>query len=520
MTRHMSRPGLSRRGLLKGASALGASSLLLPFGMAAALAQPRSGGLLRLGIGHGSPTDNYDPAGWDQDFSAIFAATRHGYLIEIGPDGQLVGEIAESWATIDAMTWAFTIRQGVRFHSGKTLTVDDVIASLNHHRGAGSTSAVKPLVDDITDLQADGRTLVITLNQPNVDFPFILSDYHLPVLPATDGRIDVTSADGCGAYQVVQFDPGNAARLTRNPHYWKTGRAHFEGIEIITIYDAAARTEALQAGVVDVIGGVDPGDVASLNAAPGVKVLTGPGTRRLQFAMDSRSAPFDDTNLRLALKYAIDRDALVARVLQGHGVIGNDHPIDHTSRYFNTGLAQKSYDPDRSRYHLRQAGWDRLDLTLTVANAAFDRAAQTATLFADTAAAAGIALTVKTVPDVGYWSDSWMKQPFFASYWGGRPTENWMLATAYAGAAPWNESRWDHPRFNALLRAARSELDDSIRRDMYWDMQAICSDQAASLTPMFASDIIAHHDRINHNDTVGASWTMDGLRIAERWWFG
>lgn len=340
MTRHMSRPGLSRRGLLKGASALGASALLLPFGMHTAMAQPRSGGILRLGIGHGSITDGYDPARWDQDFSAVFATARHGYLTEIGPDGQLVGEVAEGWETTDAVTWVLRIRQGLSFHSGKSVAVEDVIASLNHHRGA-TLSAVKPMIDSIVDLRADGWNLVIRLAAGNVDFPLILSDYHLPVMPATDGRIDVMSADGCGAYQVDGYDPGVSARMTRNPNYWKPARAHFDGIEIVAIADAAARHTALLTGAVDVIGGVDPGAVSRLDQTPGVKVLTSRGTRHLQFAMDSRTVPYSDNNLRMALKYAIDRDALVADVLHGHGAVGNDHPIGQSNRYFNTELAQK-----------------------------------------------------------------------------------------------------------------------------------------------------------------------------------
>ena len=517
MTRHLPRPGLSRRGLLKGASALGASSLFLPFGMQAATAQPRAGGIMRVALGHGSTKDGYDPARWTNDFAAFFAMARHGYLTEIGPDGQLIGEIAESWQTADAVTWVLKIRSGISFHSGKGLGVDDVIASLNHHRTANS--AVGPLVDQIADLRADGANLIVTLVAGNVDFPLFLADYHLPVMPAVDGVLDLQSADGCGAYRVLDYQPGVLARLDRNQTYWKSGRAHFDGVEISTIFDPDTRLAALHSGTADVIDGLPPGQVRALKRTAGVKVLATRGTKHAVLAMDSSGAPLSDPQLRLALKSAIDRQALVDDLLLGHGEIGNDHPIAPTNRYINTALAQTTFDPDRARYHLARAGVGHIDLTLMTAEAAFVGASQTAAMFARTAAQAGINLTVRPVANDGYWSDTWQRAGFCASSSAGRPTEDWMFSAAYAGMSPWNDGHWINARFDALLRMARSELDDTRRRDMYWEMQAISAQDGAVITPFFADYLTAHSDQIEHDDIVSTTGALDGFRAAERWWF-
>lgn len=517
MTRHLPRPGLSRRGLLKGASALGASSLLLPFGLQTAMAYPRAGGVLRLALGHGAATDSYDPAQWSNDFAAVFATARHGYLTEIGPDGQLTGEIAEHWATTDAVTWVLKIRKGIGFHSGRSLSVADVIASLNYHRNAAS--AVGPLVQNIVELRADGWTLIITLAAANVDFPLLLSDYHLPIMPAVDGRLDPLSADGCGPYQVQSYQPGHCATMLRNRGYWKPDRAHFDGIEILTEFSSAARQAALQTGAVDLIDGVDLARLKVLQQTPGLLVQATAGTRQIGMAMDSRAVPYRDPNLRLALKYAIDREAMVAGLLHGYGAVGNDHPIGPTNRYFNTELAQKSYDPDRARYHLAQAGFDRIDVTLSTAQVAFDQATDAGRMFSAQAAKAGINLSVRSVRDDDYWRTVWRNDPFCASSSCGRPTEDWMFSTAFAAGARWNAGHWDNPRFDALLRLARSELADDRRREMYWEMQTICSDQGAVVTPMFAPLVSAHTDKLANSGTIGANAPLDGLRVAERWWF-
>lgn len=245
--------GMTRRGLLKSGMALTAAGLILPAGMAKAQAEPKKGGVFRAGIGHGSSTDGYDPGLWDNLYSQTYAAARHNQLIEVGPDGSLIPEIAESWDSSDGMTWAFKVREGVTFHSGKPVTPDDVLASLNHHRGADSTSAAKPYFNDVTDIKVDGQNVVITIAAPNADFPYLMSDYHLPVMPGVDGKIDPASADGCGGYVVDSYEPGVQATLNRNANYWKSDRAHFDQIVLLSILDPAARLNALITGAVDVI---------------------------------------------------------------------------------------------------------------------------------------------------------------------------------------------------------------------------------------------------------------------------
>ena len=135
------------------------------------------------------------------------------------------------------------------------------------------------------------------------------------------------------------------------------------------------------------------------------------------------------------------------------------------------------------------------------------------------AAKAGINIKPVREPNDGYWSDVWMKKPFCAVYWGGRPTEDWMFTTAYAAGAKWNDTFWDHEKFNKLMVEARSELDEDKRRAMYVEMQDILRTEGGVVIPMFASYVMAHTDKIAHPEQVGANWTLDGFRAVERWWF-
>jgi len=513
------KPGvLSRRGMLKGAAAIGAAGLILPVSMGAARAQPKSGGTFRVGIGHGSTSDGYDPGLWDNLYAQTFAAARHNQLIEVGADGQLTPEIAESWETPDGATWIFRIRDGVTFHSGKTLTPEDVLASLNHHRGDQSTSAVKPFFDPVADISIDGQNIVVTLDAPNADFAYLMSDYHLPIMPGSDGKIDPMSADGCGGYIVESYEPGVQATLTKNPNYWKSDRAHFDRIELLSIIDSAARLNALITGAVDTIDQVDPATISMLESRGGNRILSIPGNAHYVFPMDSRAAPYSDNNVRLALKYALDRQEMVDKILAGHGSVSNDNPIGPANRYFFADMEPKGYDPDKAKFHLKEAGLDTLDVTLTAADAAFSGAVDAAVLFSEKAAAAGINITVDRAPNDGYWDNVWMKKPFCASYWGGRAVEDHMFTTAYASGAAWNDSFWDHDRFNQLLVEARSVVDEDKRRDMYQEMQQIVSFEGSVVIPMYNNYVMAVSDRIATPEKISANWNLDGFRCVERWW--
>ena len=213
--------------------------------------------------------------------------------------------------------------------------------------------------------------------------------------------------------------------------------------------------------------------------------------------MRTTEAPFNDNNVRLALKLAIDREAVLRSILRGRGSLGNDQPIGPSYRYYNPDLPQRQYDPEKARWHLNQAGLDSLYIELVASSGLYPGASDTTVLFAEHAKKAGINITPKRAPDDGYWSDVWMKAPWAASYWSGRPTEDWMFTQGYGADSSWNESYWQNDRFNELLVTARAELDESKRRDMYYEMQALCRDEGGSVVHLFANHITAFNDNVS-----------------------
>ncbi len=518
----VARGQMDRRDFLGRAAALGVT---LPTAMqllssTALAAGPNKGGKLRLGIGHGSTTDTLDPATYENLYMQVLGGAVHNKLTEIGNTGDLVPELAESWEpTPDAAQWRFKLRQDVEFHNGKSLDADDVIASFNKHRGEDSKSAAKPIVDPIEDIQADGKdTVVFTLKTGNADFPFIVSDYHLAILPAKDGDVEVNAGVGAGGYSIANYEPGVRTAVKRFGNYWKSDRAHFDEAELLSIVDVTARTNALTTGDIDAMDRVDIKTAHLLARNPDVNIVETSGTAHYTFAMRTDTPPFDNNDVRLALKYALDREAMLKTVLRGHGVLGNDHPIGRSNRFHAEELPQREYDVEKAKFHLKKAGMTDLKVDLSAADAAFPGAVDAAVLYKEHAAKAGIEINVVREPNDGYWSNVWLKKPWCAVYWGGRPTEDWMFSTAYAAGAPWNDTFWEHERFNQVMLQARAELDEAKRREMYVEMQKIVRDEGGVVVPMFNNYVMGLSKKLAHEE-MGANWSFDGFRAVERWWF-
>lgn len=513
---------LDRRRFLNSAAAVGVFAIGSASGVLPSLAQdaaPKKGGHFKIGVGGGSTTDLLDPATYRDTFMQTFGKSLYSYLVELDADGKLVGELAESWeSSKDAKTWTFRLRKGVEFHNGKTLQADDVIASINHHRGEDSKSQGKPILEPIEEIRSDGpETVVVVLKGGNPDFAFLLEHFSLGIIPAKDGKAD-TSGVGTGAYVLDSVDFGAKATSKRFANYWKPNAGWFDSFEVLAIPDVAARTNALTTGQVSAIDKCDLKTIHLLERNKSLKILSVSGTQHYTIPMLVNTPPFDNVDVRLALKYAINRQQLLDAMLRGHGRLGNDHPIASTDRFFAKDLPQREFDPDKAKFHLKKAGLSDLKVSLSASDAAFAGAVDAAVLYQQDAAKAGITIDVVREPSDGYWESVWLKKPWSMCNWGGRPTADWMFSQVYAADSVLNDTHWNSPRFNELLLSARSELDDAKRLEMYSEMQALCKDDGGTVIPVFANYVNAISTKVGHNK-IASNWDWDGFRCAERWWF-
>ena len=522
LERALSEGRIDRRDFIKRSTALGVAAAIpgMVLSEPAKAATPKRGGRLRQAVRGGATSDSLEGAALLDTHNIVTSWKVRNNLTEITAEGDVIGELAESWeASADAATWMFTLRKDVEFHNGKTLDAEDVIHSINTHRGEDSKSGASGLVAGIDDIKTDGKhQVVFTLNSGSADFPYLLADYHLTIAVAGTKDAEWDEGMGTGPFVLTQWEPGVRSAGKRNPNYFKSGRPYFDEVETLNVGDVSARVNALRTGEVDAIEEPDLKTVHLLEKEPSLVVKEVGGYKHFTYPMRTDRPPYDNNHVRLALKHAIDRQAILETVLRGHGYLGNDHPIGTSHRYFAKDQPQRQYDPDKARYHLQQAGLDTLTVRLHAGDI-YPGGTDAALLFKEHARQAGIDIEVVREPTDGYWSNVWMQKDFSVAYWGGRPTEDWMFSVAYADDSAWNDTYWKHEKFNQLLIAARAELDDAKRREMYAEMQSICRDEGGVAIPVFANWINVISNRIGTPDAVAGNWPMDGDKSAERWWF-
>lgn len=486
---------MSRREFLGRAGALGITAALASslYTQAARAAEPQKGGTIRMGLQGGSTTDSLDPALATNQVALMVIRLWGESLVELDDDGGLIGKVAESWeSSADAKEWRFKLRPGIQFSNGQDVTAEDVVATMERHSGEESKSGALGIMRSIVNVDAQGDEVVFTLDSGNADLPYLIADYHLPIQP-NGGKDDAAAAIGTGPYILKDYEMGVRFVAEKNPNYWGD-IGHAETIELIVINDNTARVAALQSGQVDMIDRVPPRTAGLVARAPGINVHQTSGPGHYVFIMHCDTAPFDNNDVRLALKHGINRQEMVDKVLFGYGSVGNDTPINASYPLY-TEIEQREYDPDKAKFHWDKAGVDE-PILLRTSDISFPGAPDAAALFQQSLQQAGIPLEIKREPNDGYWSEVWNVQPFCTSYWGGRPTQDQMYTTAYLSTADWNDTKFRNEQFDQMLIAARAELDEAKRTQMYADMGMIIHNEGGLICPMFNDFVDATSDRL------------------------
>ncbi len=459
---------------LLGIGAVAASNMFTASKAWAATA--KKGGTLNLASSTGGIGDQLDPVKYYATNDYMRGFQIYSPLTAVGRDSQALPALATSWEpNSDASEWTFQLRKGVTWSDGKPFTVKDVIYSLQRHLAEGSESPAKPMIEQVTEMKADGDHVVhMKLASPNVDTPILFTQPRLQI--TQEGEEEFKNPATIGPFLLKEFKPGIKTVLTRNEGYWGDV-PHLDTLVISIILDSTARMNALMAGKIDIVDRVDNRLIELLNKTPGVELVSSKSARHTNLAMMLDRPPTDNNDLRMAIKYLIPREKIVSNVLKGYGQISNDHQVPPFDPLYCTDIPQRQYDPDKAKFHLKKAGMEGLTIQLHTSDQATQGSEAIALLCQEAAKPAGLNYDVVKVPPGSYWQTAWMQQPLIVSGWDPRPTADLMLTLACKSGGSWNETRWANERFDELLVGARGELNAARRKEMYCEMQVLLHDQ-------------------------------------------
>ena len=508
-------PQIPRRtALLGGIGALGAAALLSGCSSAgqsaapvlaegSATGSPRPGGVLRMARPPASQAETLDPA---SSLSAYeYLGALYNRLVRTDENGETAPDLAESWESSDDGTvWTFRLRDRVPFHDGSRLTSADAAYTVRRlvdpELASPQGTVLAPLIDPKKVHTPEPGVLRVELTEPNFEFPALLTNYNCYVVPDGSGAEIGSTGVGTGPFRLESFSPGGRGRVVAFDEHW-AGPPVLDAIEMFAMTDIQARTNALLAGQVDLLSqtNLDFATARVVQASERATIARSANAQWYVLPMLTTAEPFTDVRVRTAMKLAYDPQHVVDVALQGTGVVGDDNPVPPGTPYRSDYAVPR--DPERARALLAEAGVPglRVDLYTSSYDPVFT---PMALAYRDSAAEAGIEVTVRNASADSYYTQIWMNRPLMATYWyTGRPADQ-LLNQVFRSGSPYNETAWSDEVFDGLLDDARRAADPDRRRTLYQDAQRRIVDEGGAMTPMFADRLVGiSKEVLNYRET-------------------
>ena len=519
--------GWSRRQFLHG-SALGAGGLAAAAALAAcggsaapqpaaarkaASAKPAYGGKLRIGTAFGGPTDSLDPGAANQGADYYRSNALFDALCYLDTNYRVQLQLAESMEpNAKGTAWTVRLRSGVKWHDGKPLTADDVIYTLKRDEKLQLVGTYATDVIDFAGLRKlDSRTLVIPLTVPRADYPL---DLCAPLNIVPDGTTDFHHPIGTGPFKYVSFTPGQSSLFAKNPDYWVSGRPYVDFLEVTTIADPTSRVNALLAGQVDAIDQMAFAAGRQYKDTTAFQLIQTKSGNILPLTMACDIAPFNDVRVRQAMRLIADRPALVEAAQLGFGQVGNDIEGKGQPGY-PASVPQRAQDLDRARSLLKAAGHDKLTVTLNTSPLQ-PGMLESSTAYAQQAKAAGVNVIINNISPANYYGPQYLKYPFGVSGWADLPVEQFM-ASALVPGAPYNETHWRNPAFNALYNQARGTFDAGKRDQLLVEAQEMLYNDGGYLIWGLTPNLDGYGKNV-HLPASAYLFEMGGANVFQDFW--
>jgi peptide/nickel transport system substrate-binding protein len=445
-----------------------------------------------LTIGIGADVTSIDPHYHNVTPNNNVAAHIFDYLVLRDEREKPIPGLAESWKSIDPLTWEFKLRKGVKFHDGSEFTAADVVASIERvplvpNSPSPFTVYTKQIKEMIV---VDPYTIRFRTASP---YPLMPTDMtQVAIISKAAARASTEdfntgkAAIGTGPYKFLRYAKGDRIELARNDAYWG-GKTPWDKVTLRLLPNDASRVAALLAGDVQAIEYVPTSDVSRIRADSHLNVYKVIADRLIYLHMDSErdvspyvtdkdgkplaKNPLKDPRVRKAISKAINRTAIVDKVMEGEAVAaGQLLP----SGMFGTtpNLKVEPYDPEGAKKLLAEAGYPNgFGLTIHSPNNRYVNDAKVAQAVAQMLARIGIATKVEAMPSATYFPQATeLKFSFMLLGWGSGTGEassplKALLATYNKdkGFGTANRGRYSNPRVDALLEEGLATVDDPKR---------------------------------------------------------
>jgi len=336
----------------------------------------------------------------------------------------------------------------------------------------------------------DPMTVRLNLPAPDISLIPSMTDYTaLIVHPGIDEAGGLAKAPvGTGPFELEEFAIGLGAKVRRREGGWWGGAPYLDGVEFIDYgTDPTPIIAAFESGEIDVN---DESPASYLEILDSIDLVreeqVTPQTIVVRMNVDA--PPYDDPAVRRAIQQAVDNEAVLDLAMEGLGLVGENHHVGPMHPEY-AELPMPVPDPEAAMAALTEAG--HADTEFEIISIEGDWQALTADAVAGQLRSAGLNVSRAVLPGGTFWN-GWTSYPFSATDWGGRPLGVQALSLAYRSGAPWNETGFADPEFDAKLDEALGIFDAEKRKVVMADVETILRDSGVIIQP-FWRNMYLHH---------------------------
>lgn len=454
---------------------------------------------------------------------------RHVFesLTDVDPQTRLIPGLAERWRALDATTWEFNLRRGVKFHDGSPLTAEDVAFSLARPLSIkGSPGGFASYVRAVASTAiVDAHTLRVKTRYPYGALPEDLNSILIVSKKAAQnaGPEDFDAGRamiGTGPYRFVRYQRGDRLELARHDGWWGQ-RPAWAKVTLRIVPADPSRTAALLSGELDAIEHIPSADIKKLNKNNKLNIIQTTSWRTIVLHLDQyrrqppgltdtagkplAGNPFMDLRVRRAISKAINRNAIAERVMEGLAVPAANIVAPGVFGH-NAALQAEPYDPAGAKRLLAEAGYPNgFRVTLTGPNNRYINDEQVLQAVAQGLTRIGIATRVEAAPMSAFLGRVRKEDTSFALLgWGSFAADLALRSLVAApdgdkGHGAWNWGRYANPKVDALMAQALASIDRKQRETL--------AREANTLAMHDLAVIPLHHQVVSWAMRAGLSYT-------------
>jgi len=462
---------------------------------------PTKGGTLIWG--HSETTQNLDIHQTGTASTLRLLQNVHNSIVTVDKSLTVIPSLAQSFEqSADGLTYTFKLRAGVKFHNGAAMTSKDVKYSFERCKDKKTGAVNFEVFNDVASIETpDDGTVIVKMNRVNAPFLSRLAENGAgAIMPEGSGDDQGKTPIGAGPFKFVRREFGHEVELVRFDDYWD-GPAYLEKIISREVTEPTVRLTGLRTGEMHLINDVPLDRVKELQGDPKLQIMTWFPLNFDFVNLNHDFEPFKDARVRMAIDYAIDKEALMQGALWGQGKL-TASPSYPTSASYNAALKQRPQDLAKAKALLAEAGYPPGKLKVVFkATTNYPYHVESAQIMLEWFKEAGVDMTIEQLTWADWLSQVWVNKDFqismmnFFTLW----EPDFLYYSLWNSTGAFNYRKIKDPLIDELTQKARVTVDPAARADIYKQVQQRIYDEDHDILLWF------------RNGTIGAQTSVGGL---------